>query len=83
MPAGALSEKQQYWLSLGSEGVAGTRTAHYRAVLPKIDRRRVISAVGGRLKGEVDRRWSIGGEIDRRQSIEREKGKKKKRKQKK
>ncbi|RZR90213.1 hypothetical protein BHM03_00018060 [Ensete ventricosum] len=29
--------------------VAGKRTARYRAVLPKIDRRRSISAVGGRL----------------------------------
>ncbi|RWW48620.1 hypothetical protein BHE74_00045292 [Ensete ventricosum] len=39
--------------------VAGTRTAHYRAVPPKIDRWRSISAVGGRLKGEIDRRRSI------------------------
>ncbi|RZR75310.1 hypothetical protein BHM03_00054506, partial [Ensete ventricosum] len=53
--------------------VAGTRTAHYRAVPPKINRRRSISAVGGRLKRE----------IDRRRSIEREKGRKKKRKKKK
>ncbi|RZS16056.1 hypothetical protein BHM03_00048020, partial [Ensete ventricosum] len=30
--------------------VAGTRTARYRAVPPKIDRRRSISAVGGRLR---------------------------------
>ncbi|RWW18547.1 hypothetical protein GW17_00017451 [Ensete ventricosum] len=36
--------------------VAGTRTAHYRAVPPKINRRRSISAVGGRLKREIDRR---------------------------
>ncbi|RWW70835.1 hypothetical protein BHE74_00021463 [Ensete ventricosum] len=49
------------------------RTARYRAVQPKIDRRRSISAVGGRLKGE----------IDCRRSIEREKGRKKKRKKKK
>ncbi|RWW34706.1 hypothetical protein GW17_00000516 [Ensete ventricosum] len=44
------------------------RTARYRAIPPKIDRQRLISAIGGRLKGE----------IDRRRSIEREKGKKKK-----
>ncbi|RWW73002.1 hypothetical protein BHE74_00019153, partial [Ensete ventricosum] len=53
--------------------VAGTRTARYRAVPPKIDRRRLISIVGGRLKGE----------IGRRRSIEREKGRKKKWKKKK
>ncbi|RWW55871.1 hypothetical protein BHE74_00037455, partial [Ensete ventricosum] len=53
--------------------VAGMRTARYRAVPPKIDRRRSISVVGDRLKGE----------IDHRQSIEREKGRKKKRKKKK
>ncbi|RWW21409.1 hypothetical protein GW17_00014435 [Ensete ventricosum] len=53
--------------------VASTRTARYRAVPPKIDRRRSISAIDGRLKGE----------IDRRRSIEREKGRKKKRKKKK
>ncbi|RWW07658.1 hypothetical protein GW17_00028952 [Ensete ventricosum] len=63
--------------------VAGMRTARYRAVPPKIDRRRSISAVGGQLKGEIDRRWSIEGEIDRRRSIEREKGRKKKRRKKK
>ncbi|RWW33087.1 hypothetical protein GW17_00002220 [Ensete ventricosum] len=63
--------------------VVGTRTAHYRAVPPKIDRRQSISTVGDRLKGEIDRRRSIEGEIDRRRSIEREKGKKKKRKKKK
>ncbi|RZS00208.1 hypothetical protein BHM03_00029870 [Ensete ventricosum] len=49
------------------------RTARYRAVQPKIDRRRSISAVGGRLKGE----------IDCRRSIEREKGRKKRKKKKK
>ncbi|RWW19125.1 hypothetical protein GW17_00016844 [Ensete ventricosum] len=53
--------------------VAGMRTARYRAVPPKIDRRRSISVVGDRLKGE----------IDHRQLIEREKGRKKKRKKKK
>ncbi|RWV80020.1 hypothetical protein GW17_00058764, partial [Ensete ventricosum] len=63
--------------------VAGTWTARYRAVPPKIDRRRSISAVGGRLKGEIDRRRSIEGEIDRRRSIEREKGRKKKKRKKK
>ncbi|RZS02744.1 hypothetical protein BHM03_00032814, partial [Ensete ventricosum] len=41
------------------------------------------SIVGGRLKGEIDRRRSIEGEIDRRQSIEREKGRKKKKRKKK
>ncbi|RZR73768.1 hypothetical protein BHM03_00028026 [Ensete ventricosum] len=60
--------------------VAGTRTARYQAVLPKIDYRRSISAVDDRLKGEIDRRRSIEGEIDRRRSIEREKGKRKKKK---
>ncbi|RWW16630.1 hypothetical protein GW17_00019473 [Ensete ventricosum] len=58
-------------------------TARYRAVPPKIDRRRSISAVGGRLKGEIDHRRSIEGEIDRRRSIEREKGRKKKKRKKK
>ncbi|RZS06198.1 hypothetical protein BHM03_00036829 [Ensete ventricosum] len=53
--------------------VAGTRTARYRAVPSKIDRRRLISTVGDRLKGE----------IDCQRSIEREKGRKKKRKKKK
>ncbi|RZR98114.1 hypothetical protein BHM03_00027416 [Ensete ventricosum] len=41
------------------------------------------STVGGRLKGEIDRRRSIEGEIDRRRSIEREKGRKKKKRKKK
>ncbi|RWV83402.1 hypothetical protein GW17_00054993 [Ensete ventricosum] len=63
--------------------VVGTRTARYRAVPPKIDRRQSISVVGGRLKGEIDRRRSIEGEIDRRRSIEREKGRKKKKRKKK
>ncbi|RWW50978.1 hypothetical protein BHE74_00042712, partial [Ensete ventricosum] len=63
--------------------VAGTRTARYRAVPPKIDCRQSISAVGSRLKGEIDHRRSIEGEIDRRRSIEREKGKKKKKRKKK
>ncbi|RZS25777.1 hypothetical protein BHM03_00059025, partial [Ensete ventricosum] len=53
--------------------VAGTRTARYRAVQPKIDRQRSISVVGGRLKGE----------IGRRRSIERAKGRKKKKRKKK
>ncbi|RWV99448.1 hypothetical protein GW17_00037642 [Ensete ventricosum] len=60
--------------------VAGTWTARYRAVPPKIDHRQSISAVDVRLKREIDRRRSIEGEIDRRRSIEREKGRKKKRK---
>ncbi|RRT43220.1 hypothetical protein B296_00056583, partial [Ensete ventricosum] len=59
------------------------RTACYRAVPSKIDRRQSISVVGGRLKGEIDRRRSIQGEIDRQRSIEREKGKKKKKNRKK
>ncbi|RWV96066.1 hypothetical protein GW17_00041255, partial [Ensete ventricosum] len=62
---------------------SGLATARYQAVSPKIDRRRLISTVGGRLKGEIDRRRSIEGEIDRRRSIEREKGKKKKKRKKK
>ncbi|RZR98788.1 hypothetical protein BHM03_00028214 [Ensete ventricosum] len=53
--------------------VAGTRTTRYQAVPPKIYRRRSISAIGDRLKGE----------IDRQRSIEREKGKKKKKKKRK
>ncbi|RWW47366.1 hypothetical protein BHE74_00046653 [Ensete ventricosum] len=64
--------------------VAGTWTARYRVVPPKIDRRWSISAVGSRLKGEIDRRRSIEGEIDweidRRRLIEQEKGRKKKKK---
>ncbi|RWW59589.1 hypothetical protein BHE74_00033463, partial [Ensete ventricosum] len=63
--------------------VAGMRTARYRAVPSKIDRRRSISIVGGRLKGEIDCRRSIEGEISRWRSIEREKGKKKKKRKKK
>ncbi|RZS16226.1 hypothetical protein BHM03_00048187, partial [Ensete ventricosum] len=63
--------------------VAGTWTARYQAVPLKIDRRRSISAVGGRLKGDIDRRRSIEGEINRQRSIEREKGKKKRKKRKK
>ncbi|RWW50160.1 hypothetical protein BHE74_00043600, partial [Ensete ventricosum] len=63
--------------------VAGTRTARYWAVPPKIDRRRSISIVGGRLKGEIDRRRLIEGEIDHWRSIEREKGRKKKKRKKK
>ncbi|RWW33354.1 hypothetical protein BHE74_00000682 [Ensete ventricosum] len=50
---------------------------------PATGRFRQKSIVGGRLKGEIDRRRSIEGEIDRRWSIEREKGKKKKKKKKK
>ncbi|RWW68473.1 hypothetical protein BHE74_00024003 [Ensete ventricosum] len=68
-----------------SYGVAGTWTSRYRAVPPKINRRRIaggppkincrrsISTVGDRLKGEIYRRQSIEGEIDRRRSLEREK----------
>ncbi|RZS13298.1 hypothetical protein BHM03_00044861 [Ensete ventricosum] len=56
--------------------VAGTRTARYPVVSPKIDRRRPI-------KGEIDRRRSIEREIDRWRSIEGEEGKKKKRKRRK
>ncbi|RWW27542.1 hypothetical protein GW17_00008025 [Ensete ventricosum] len=71
---------------------AGTRTARYRAVPPKIDRRRSISAVDGRFRpSTVDfgRQRPIEGEIDRRQSIStvdgrlREKKKKRKRRKKK
>ncbi|RRT60668.1 hypothetical protein B296_00033651, partial [Ensete ventricosum] len=68
---GFLDSPRQSQGSLGQ--VAGTRTARYRAVPPKIDHRLSISAVDDRLKGE----------IDRRRSIEREKGKKKKKKRKK
>ncbi|RWW33556.1 hypothetical protein GW17_00001717 [Ensete ventricosum] len=56
--------------------VTGTRTARYRAVPSKIDRRRPIEK-------EIDRRRSIEREIDRRRLIEEKKGKKKKRKRKK
>ncbi|RWW02269.1 hypothetical protein GW17_00034655 [Ensete ventricosum] len=41
------------------------------------------STVGGRFKGEIDRRRSIEGEIDHWRSIEREKGRKKKKRKKK
>ncbi|RRT70874.1 hypothetical protein B296_00027137, partial [Ensete ventricosum] len=50
---------------------------------PATGRFRQKSAVGDRLKGEIDRRRSIEGEIDRRWSIEREKGRKKKKRKKK
>ncbi|RZR91742.1 hypothetical protein BHM03_00019932 [Ensete ventricosum] len=58
--------------------VAGTRTARYRAVPPKIDRQRSISIVGGRLKGEIDRRRSlrekstIGGRLSEKKEEEEE-----------
>ncbi|RWV78757.1 hypothetical protein GW17_00060224, partial [Ensete ventricosum] len=45
---------------------------------PATGRFRQKSTVDDRLKGEIDRRWSIEGEINRRRLIEREKGKKKK-----
>ncbi|RWW15255.1 hypothetical protein GW17_00020918 [Ensete ventricosum] len=66
--------------------VTGTRTARYRTILPKIDRRRSIEGGINRrrsIEGEIDRRRSIEGEIDRRRSIEEEKGKKKEEKKKK
>ncbi|RWW51264.1 hypothetical protein BHE74_00042405 [Ensete ventricosum] len=53
--------------------VTGTWTARYRAVPPKIVRRRLI-------EGEISRWRSIAGEIDCWRLIEEEKGKKKKRK---
>ncbi|RWV81033.1 hypothetical protein GW17_00057587, partial [Ensete ventricosum] len=53
--------------------VTSTRTARYRAVPPKIDRRQSISAVGR----------PIEEEIDHRRSIEEEKGKKKRKRRKK
>ncbi|RWV87330.1 hypothetical protein GW17_00050693 [Ensete ventricosum] len=56
--------------------VTGTWTARYRAVPPKIVRRRLI-------EGEISRRRSIEGEIDCWRLIEEEKGKKKKRKRRK
>ncbi|RWW35606.1 hypothetical protein BHE74_00059449 [Ensete ventricosum] len=49
--------------------VAGTRTARHWAVPPKIDCRRSISVVGGRLKEEIDRRRSIEGERSRRPTV--------------
>ncbi|RRT46672.1 hypothetical protein B296_00014908, partial [Ensete ventricosum] len=55
------------------EEVTGTRTARYRAVPPKIDRRQSISAIGR----------PIEEEIDHRRSIEEEKGKKKRQRRKK
>ncbi|RWW14042.1 hypothetical protein GW17_00022217 [Ensete ventricosum] len=58
-------------------------TARYRAVPPKIDRQQSISVIGGRLKGEIDRRRLIEREINRQWSIEREKGRKKKKRKKK
>ncbi|RZS10352.1 hypothetical protein BHM03_00041572 [Ensete ventricosum] len=73
----------RYWWYIPVRQVAGTRTTRYWAVSPKIDHRRSISAVGGRLKGEIDRRRSIEGEIDPRRLIEREKGKKKRKRGKK
>ncbi|RWW40886.1 hypothetical protein BHE74_00053673 [Ensete ventricosum] len=66
--------------------VVGTWTARYRAVPPKIDRRRSILTIGDRFRPseiDFDRRRSIEGEIDRQRSIEGEKGKKKKRKKRK
>ncbi|RRT41284.1 hypothetical protein B296_00053538, partial [Ensete ventricosum] len=56
--------------------VAGTRTARYRAVQPKIDRRRSISVVGGRLKGEIGRRRSIEGAKGRKKKKRKKKKKK-------
>ncbi|RWW02652.1 hypothetical protein GW17_00034245 [Ensete ventricosum] len=70
----------QYGRYIPVRQVAGTQTARYRAVPPKINRRRVDFDRRRPIEGEIDRRWSIEGEIDYRSSIEREKGKKKKRK---
>ncbi|RWW65954.1 hypothetical protein BHE74_00026708 [Ensete ventricosum] len=50
---------------------------------PATERFHQKSAVGDRLKGEIDRRRLIEGEIDYRRSIEREKGRKKKKRKKK
>ncbi|RWW14342.1 hypothetical protein GW17_00021890, partial [Ensete ventricosum] len=66
--------------------VTGTRTARYRAVPSKIDRRQPIEEGIGRrrsIEEEIDHRWSIEREIDRRRSIEEEKGKKKRKRKKK
>ncbi|RWW68996.1 hypothetical protein BHE74_00023438 [Ensete ventricosum] len=40
----------RYWRYISVRQVTGTWTARYQAVPPKIDRRRSISAVDGRLK---------------------------------
>ncbi|RWV84830.1 hypothetical protein GW17_00053426, partial [Ensete ventricosum] len=69
--------------------VTGTRTARYRAVLPKIDRRRSISAVGGRLKkkstvdGRLREKSTVGGRLRKKKRRRRGKEEKKKRRRKK
>ncbi|RWV94487.1 hypothetical protein GW17_00042970 [Ensete ventricosum] len=46
--------------------VAGTRTAHYQAVPPKIDRRQSISAVSGRLREKS----TMGGRLREKSTVD-------------
>ncbi|RWW44417.1 hypothetical protein BHE74_00049815, partial [Ensete ventricosum] len=65
--------------------VTGTRTDRYRAVPPKIDHRRSISAVGGRLKkkstvgGRLREKSTVGGRL-RKKKGRRRRGKEEKKK---
>ncbi|RWV80690.1 hypothetical protein GW17_00057998, partial [Ensete ventricosum] len=70
---------------LGSQ-VTGTRIARYRVVPPKIDRRRLISIVDGRLKkkstvgGQLREKSTVGGRLRKKKGRRRGKEEKKKRK---
>ncbi|RWV97911.1 hypothetical protein GW17_00039270 [Ensete ventricosum] len=65
--------------------VAGTRTARYRAVPPKFDRRRSILAVGGRLRekstvdGRLREKSTVGGRLSEKKGRRRRRGKEEKR----
>ncbi|RWW60254.1 hypothetical protein BHE74_00032771 [Ensete ventricosum] len=60
------------------EEVTSTRTARYRAVPPKIDRRQSISAVGRPIEEEIDHRRSIEEEKGRRRGKEEKKKRRRK-----
>ncbi|RWW50402.1 hypothetical protein BHE74_00043333, partial [Ensete ventricosum] len=70
------------WRYISVRQVTGMRIARYWAVPSKIDRRRSISAVGGRLK----KKSTVDGRLREKStgwSIEEEKGKKKRKRKKK
>ncbi|RWW32996.1 hypothetical protein BHE74_00012568 [Ensete ventricosum] len=66
--------------------VAGTRTAHYRAVPPKINRQWSILIVGGRLRekstadGRLREKSTIGGRLSEKKERRRRRGKEEKKK---
>ncbi|RWW08523.1 hypothetical protein GW17_00028025 [Ensete ventricosum] len=70
------------WRYISVRQVTGMRIARYWAVPSKIDRRRSISAVGGRLKkkstvdGRLREKSTVGGRLRRKREEEEEKKKK-------